>query len=218
VNIREPDGAARWVAAGRPIVPSLLLRGIASPILHVSQLASMLDLEVPSVPAATRLAWDSLAVLQGWVELVRPLDLETLVAPTPSRDRSLRNLTVNVFHPFELLPVAFATGRFEWDPDLDDEREASLADAAAVVAYAGDRAAAWRSWLLEHEDVLERRDPDIESPRGRLSYTSLLAAQRWHAAYHYRQVLAFLGSRGHDLAGSYSLASLADLDLPAEVF
>ena len=34
--------------------------------------------------------------------------------------RSLRNLTVNVFHPFELLPTAFDEGRFDWDPDLDD--------------------------------------------------------------------------------------------------
>jgi hypothetical protein len=218
VNIREPDGAARWAAAGRPLVPSLLLTGVASPILHVSQLASMLDLEALEQPAATRLAWDSAAVLRAWVEAIRPLELEALTAWTPSRDRSLRNLTVNVFHPFELLPAAFDTGRFEWDPDLDDAREAALPDAAAVVAYADDRSLGWQSWLVERELELESRDPEVASPRGRLTYTNLLASQRWHAAYHYRQLVAVVRSRGDAVNGAFSLASLADLDLPEEVF
>jgi hypothetical protein len=218
VNIREPGGAERWVAAGRPLVPSLLVGGIASPILHVSQLASMLDLEVPSQPAATRLAWDSAAVLQGWIDLIRPLDFETLTAPTPSRDRSPRNLTVNVFHPFELLPTAFDGGMFDWDPDLDDARERDLMDASAVVAYASGRRAAWESWLVEREVDLVTRDPQVESPRGRLTFANLLSSQHWHAAYHFRQLQAFLASRGHDLAGAFSLASLAELDLPPEIF
>ena len=79
------------------------------------------------------------AVLDAWLKLIRPLDQETLTAPTPSRGRSLRNLTVNVFHPFELLPTAFETGRFDWDPTLDEDREAAVQNAAAVVAYASDR-------------------------------------------------------------------------------
>jgi hypothetical protein len=218
VNIREPVGAARWAAAGRPLVPSLLAGGVASPILHASQLAAMLGLEAPSQPTATRLAWGSAAVMQGWVDLIRPLDFEKLTTPTPSRDRSLRNLTVNVFHPFELLPAAFNTGRFDWDPDLDDLREQALTDAPAVVAYADERRATWQSWLVERERDLASRDPDVDSARGRLSYSNVLASQRWHAAYHYRQTLAFLGSRGHDLTGAYSLAAMADLELPAEVF
>ena len=218
MNIRETEGAERWAAAGRPLVPSLLVGGVASPILHGSQLASMLGLEAPSQPEPTRAAWDSAAVLQGWIDVIRPLDFERLSAPTPSRERSLRNLTVNVFHPFELLPAAFDTGRFDWNPDLDDARETALSDAAAVVAYAAERHAAWQRWLLEREPDLASRGPDVESPRGRLSYASLLASQRWHAAYHYRQALAFLVSRGRDLTGAYSLASMPDLDLPDEVF
>ena len=218
MNICELDGAARWVDAGRPIVPCLLVGRVASPILHVAQLATMLGLEAPSHLAVTRLAWDGAAVLDGWLKLIRPLDQETLTAPTPSRGRSLRNLTVNVFHPFELLPTAFETGRFDWDPTLDQDREAAVQNAAAVVAYASDRHLAWQDWLRENESDLLARDPDITSPRGRVTYANLLDSQRWHAAFHYRQLLAFLDGRGHDLTGAFSLASLDGLTLPAEIF
>ena len=213
MNIREPGGEARWVDAGRPIVPSLLVAGVASPVLHVSQLASMLGLEAPPRLEATRLGWDAVAVLEAWVGLIAPLDFETLTAPTPSRGRSLRNLTVNVFHPFELLPAAFESGRFGWDPELDDEREAVLGDAAVVVEYAETRNAAWRSWLIEHEAELAERDPQVSSPRGQVTYSTLLDFQRWHAAFHYRQLLAVL-----DPPAALPLSGLADLDLPAEVF
>src|SRR5262249_47334972 len=178
----------------------------------------MLDLEAPQQLEPARLAWDAATVLDGWVKLVEPLDLRTLLLPTPSRDRSLRNLTVNVFHPFELLPIAFDEGRFDWDPDLDEAREALLEDAAAVVAYASDRHVAWRDWLLERDAELLARDPAVDSPRGSLSYGNLLASQRWHAAFHYRQLLAFLEGRGQDLTGALSLNSLDDLNLPPEIY
>jgi hypothetical protein len=216
--VRELDGAARWEAAGRPTIPSLFVRGVASPLLHVSQVASMFGLPAPPQLEVTRLAWDLCSVLAAWVELIRPLDWETLTAPTPSRDRSLRNLTVNTFHPIELLPVAFDTARFDWDPTLDDEREALLREPAAVVAYASERHFAWQDWLLEREAELVARDPTVESPRGPITYANLLASQRWHAAFHYRQLLAFLRERGHDPAGALALSSLGALDLPADVF
>jgi hypothetical protein len=218
LNIHEPDGCDRWVACGRPIVPSLVVGDVVSPILHVSQLASMLGLEAPGQLEVSRLAWDLTAVLDAWTALVRELDFETLTLPTPSRGRSLRNLTVNVFHPVELLPIAFDKGRFDWDPTADDVREARLEDAAAVVGYASERYLAWHDWLLEREAELLARDPDVESPRGNVTYGTLLDSQRWHAAFHYRQLLTFLESRGHDLTGALSLASLRDLDLPPEVF
>jgi hypothetical protein len=218
VNICEPDGAARWADTGRPIVPCLLVGGVASPILHVSQLAAMLGLESPANLDVTRLAWDAAAVLDAWLKLIRQLDQETLTAPTPSRGRSLRNLTVNVFHPFELLPTAFETGRFDWDPTLDEDREASLQDAAAVVAYASDRHLAWQDWLRESESDLLAQDPDITSPRGCVTFANLLDSQRWHAAFHYRQLLAVLDGRGYDLTAARSLGSLDGLRLPAEIF
>jgi hypothetical protein len=192
--------------------------GVASPILHVSQLASMLGLEAPPQLEASRLAWDIAAVQAAWVELISPLDFDTLTQPTPSRERSLRNLTVNSFHPFELLPGAFETGEFEWNPDLDEQREAALPDSAAVVGYASRRHRAWQEWLLESEEQLMERNPEVSSPRGPITYGNLLASQRWHVAFHYRQLCTFLAAHGHDVSRSLSLASLADLDLPAEVY
>ena len=191
---------------------------MASPILHVSQLASLLGLAAPTHVGVVQLARDTVAVLAAWLELIRPLDLETLVAPTPSRGRSLRNLTVNVFHPFELLPAALETGRFDWDPGFDESREAALQDAATIVAYASDRLTAWQDWLYDNEAELPGRDPTVTSPRGRVTYADLLDSQRWHAAFHYRQLLAVLEARGHDLAGAFPVARLAGLDLPDEIF
>jgi hypothetical protein len=196
----------------------VLVGGVASPILHVSQLALMLGLEAPRQLDSARLARDAASVLDGWLKLIGPLDLATLLSPTPSRDRSLRNLTVNVFHPFELLPVAFDDGRFDWDPALDDAREASLRDAAAVVEYAAVRSVAWRDWLVEREAALLVRDPEVDSPRGRITYRNLLASQRWHAAFHYRQVVAFLAGCGHDVSGALTLEGMRDLELPLEPF
>jgi hypothetical protein len=192
--------------------------GVASPILHVSQLASMLGLEAPAQLEASRLAWDAAAVLEAWTALIRPLDFGTLILPTPSRGRSLRNLTVNVFHPFELLPVAFDEARLEWDPSRDSARESRLEDAAAVVEYASERCLAWQGWLLERESELSVRNPDVDSSRGKITYRNLLASQRWHAAFHYRQLIAFLEGRGHDVSGALSLESLRDLALPREIF
>jgi hypothetical protein len=192
--------------------------GVASPILHVSQLASLLGLEAPLQLEVWRLASDATAVLGSWLELIRQLDFETLIAPTPSRGRSLRNLTVNVFQPFELLPIAFEEGRFDWDPSLDEVREAPLHDAAAVVDYAADRYLSWQAWLFDHEAALLADDPDVDTPRGKVRYRNLLDSQRWHAAFHYRQLLVFLESRGRDLTGALSLTTLRDLHLPREIF
>ena len=51
-----------------------------------------------------------------------------------------------------------------------------------------------------------------------MKYAELLDSQRWHAAFHYRQLLAVLAERGHDLTRALSLESLGRLNLPEEVF
>ena len=80
--------------------------------------------------------WDIAAILRAWCDHLQEAGFELVLEPTPSRGRTLRNLTVNVFHPLELLAGAGETGRFDWDPDLDEERERRLADAPALNAYA----------------------------------------------------------------------------------
>lgn len=214
----EPGGEAQWTALNRPVVPSLVVDGRVTPILHPTQIASALGLPVAGALESTRLAWDIAPILEGWCDRIEDLDLDLLLAPTPSRGRTLRNLTVNVFHPISLLPVAWTTGRFEWDPDDDPSREAALPTADAVRDYARSAAEGWSAFLFETTDELAARDPIVGSPRGDVPYSALLASQRWHAAFHHRQLVEFLGSQGIVLPGAFSVDSLTDLDLPASVF
>ncbi len=162
------------------------------PILHVSQIAKALGLPSPEPPPSALLAWETVGRLQEWLERLRPLDWETLTRPTRARGRSLRNLTVNVFQPFELLPGAWEKGRFDWDPNGDDEREQELESAEAVLAYAERIQRAWADFVVEREDELEARDPVVASSRGELAYSELLESQLWHVDFHRRQLEEFL--------------------------
>ena len=83
-------------------MPSLLLDGAITPILHVSQIASALGLPAAAGQEPVQRAWELVGALARWIEHVRPLDFRELTAPTASRGRSVRNLTVNVFHPVSL--------------------------------------------------------------------------------------------------------------------
>ena len=145
------------------------------------------------------------------------LSLEVLLAPTRSRGRTLRNLTVNVFHPFELLPGACSHGTFQWDPDVDDAREAPLTAAGAVTAYASERREGWVVFLEGHGDTLDPHR-SVRSPRGTLALAALLASQRWHVAFHYRQLLDFLRERDIPVASPFPLDRLDGLDLPAGLY
>ena len=165
------------------------------PILHISQLAGRLGLARPETGEALGLSWDIAATLEHWLDVVRTLDLAALVAPTESRGRSIRNLTVNTFHPVGLLPDAFRNGRFDWDPDGDDQREAALRSAEEVVAYAERIRGGWTAFLLEQEDELALRDPAVSSPRGDVTFSELLASQRGHARFHLEQIEAATGLR-----------------------
>ena len=138
------------------------------------------------------MAWETVGRLQEWLERLRSLDPGSLTRPTHARGRTLVNLTVNVFHPFELLPVAWESGRFDWDPTLDVERERALASAEAVVAYAEGIQRAWAGFVAEREAELESRDPVIASLRGELRYSEVLESQAWHVEFHQRQLEAFL--------------------------
>jgi hypothetical protein len=198
-------------------VPSLVVDGSILPILDVSQVAAAIGAEVPERGEASALAWDLVTVLDAWVEHLRRASWPLLVEPTPSRGRSLRNLTVNTFHPIELLPAAWREGRFEWDPDGDVEREAALGDAAAVVAYAERIGAGWTSFVIDHAAESGSERP-VGSPRGDLSFADLLASQRWHAAFHYRQLTAFLAGRGVRAEGALRIEGMTGLELPPDVF
>jgi hypothetical protein len=171
-------------------VPSLVVDGSARPILHVSQLAAALGLPAAPSSEPSRLAWETLPILRAWLDRLRPLGEELLSAPTSSRGRSLRNLTVNVFHPFELLPGAWETGDFPWEPERDDEREP-----VDVAGYAERILTAWSEFVVEHGDELGERDPLVSSPRGDIRFSALLESQLEHVAFHHGQLVAFLDGR-----------------------
>jgi hypothetical protein len=155
--------------------------------------------------------------LRAWLDQLRPLPSALLLEPTPSRGRTLRNLTVNVFHPFTLLPGAWAGDGFPWRPDEDERLEEPLRTAEDVVAWAEGTYESWSAFLAETPD-LERASLVVPSPRGALAWLDLLDHQRWHAAFHYRQVLAFLDERGVARPPALPLGVLEGLDLPDGVF
>jgi len=217
VNVRDgAEGERRWRDAGTPIVPSLVVDGEPLPILHVSQLAAALGLPAPQAPPGARLAADAADLLRAWLDQLRPLPWATLVAPTPSRGRSLRNLTVNVFHPFTLLPGARAGAGFPWDPDEDGQREEALVTVDDVVAYADGIHRSWSTFLAEAGEL--DGDLVVPSPRGEIAWLDLLDHQRWHAAFHYRQLVTFLDAEHVLRPPALPLSLLEGLDLPDEVF
>ncbi len=219
LNARDGgDGTRRWEEAGRPIVPSLLLDGVARPVLHVSQLSTWLGLPLPAAEASTRAGWDILGLLRAWIDHLHAVDDELLLEPTPSRRRTVKELTVNTFHPLELLPPAWSTGEFDWHPEDDDRRVEALPDADALRAYARRISDGWNLFLLDAGARLDERDPEIRSPRGTIVFSTLLASQRWHAAFHYRQVTVFLAARGIHLPNALSPEALEPFDLPEEVY
>ena len=177
-------------------MPAIVVDGRTTPLLHVSQLAAALGVAAPDAWPAGRLALETVPVLESWLDSVRTLDFELLTTPTPSRGRSLRNLTVNVFHPFELLPAAWVTSAFPWEPERDDEQEALLTSAADVVAFAERALAEWMGFVRTEGSALDARDPLVSSPRGEVYFSALVDSQLRHARFHHDQLVDFLRNRG----------------------
>jgi hypothetical protein len=105
--------------------------------MHRTQIATALGLPVPDTDELQRLAWDIVPVADAWIAHLEQVEWAMLLRPTPSRGRTLRNLTVNVFDPVSLLPDAFLTGSFEWYPEDDHRREEDLCSTATSSASPG---------------------------------------------------------------------------------
>ena len=213
------EGQRRYVEAGSPMIPSLLVGGRTFPIMHPSQIASLLDLPgtEPGVDSV-RLGWDAVSILDNWVELLPQASWVSLVAPTPSRGRSVRNLTVNTFRPFELLVEARRSHTFRWyTGDADAERERPLVDHEHLVGFARGIQYCWEDFLMEIGEELGE-DPEIDSNRGMVPYSTILRSQKWHAAFHHRQIVAFLRSEGVELEGALDVEAFEDLELPREIY
>jgi hypothetical protein len=212
-------GQRRHEALGEPSVPSLIVDGDVIPLLHPSQIATALGLPRPEGADSLPTAYDTAAILESWVGMLPLAHRDLLLAPTPSRGRSIRNLTVNTFHPFELLPAAWEQGRFDWHTgEADLRREEPLRTVAAVTAYAQDILARWQGFLLDRAEELADRDPVIGSNRGDTPFSTLLQSQRWHAAFHHRQIVDVLRRGGVDVGTSLDVEAIPGLDLPDDLY
>jgi glutaredoxin len=218
VNPVESAGAERWAELGRPRIPSIVLDGSTTAIYHVSQVAALLGMTPPQGAEAARLAWDLAAVLEAWSDQLEAIGWELMTAATPSRGRTLANLTVNVHEPIHQLTVAWESGVFTWDTDLDEERASAFTDAGELRAYALSRAAGWITFLSDLGDGIADRDPAIRAGDETVRFSSLLDSQRFHAAFHYRQLRTFLAQRQSAPADQFDLDRLVDLRLPEAVF
>ncbi len=190
------------------------------PILHISQIASVLDIPSSELENENlRLAWDTVSILENWLEEVLPsASWDQIVKPTPSRGRTVRNLTVNAFHPFELLPVAWHEGRFDWYPEEDAQREEPITDFAGLNDYARKIFNKWQMFVMETEDEFEAHDPFVTSSRGDAPFSIVLRSQRWHVAFHHRQIVDFLTREGVDMKVALNVEGFTDLDLPPEIY
>lgn len=198
-------------------MPSLVVDDALTPIMHPMQIVAALGLPLERRELGHRLAWDIYTILDAWCDSIAPLTWEVLIKPTPSRGRSLRNLTVNVSYPIGLLPGAWRTGQFDWHPERDDEAELELRSSREIHEFSRSIADRYIGFLADEEEQLPLRDPEVHSPRGDMSFSSLVEYQRWHAAFHYRQLREFCRGERIDLPPDI-LAGIPDLDLPDSVF
>jgi hypothetical protein len=201
----------RWVAAGSPPVPTLVLDGVAHVLQHPRQAERLLGL---TVPAALRDAWqvagDLDAIVEAWLELADRTPWPVLTAPGVVLGRTPLALTVDALVGVAAVTGALWSGWFHWpgNPCTGETGDATIgpyeasvvatiADRADLLAFARRVARGWRAALAEHEEAL-RGDPaqPIRAPRGELTLVELLEAQRLHAAGHYRQATASLAAAG----------------------
>jgi hypothetical protein len=218
VDRHTEQGLARWRAAGGPPVPAIEIDGTMTAIMHVSQVARLLDLPAPAIAEPSRIAYDLGLLVGSWERIVRALPAEAVVSPTASRGRSVRNLTMNAVFPISLLPEAHETGIFDWGlVDLDEERAQPFADGPALAEFARGVHDAWSSFVLAHEDTLGTEAAWVETPRGRMRFVDLLSHQRWHLAFHHRQIVDYLASLGRELPDARDLPRRLGVDLPDTV-
>jgi hypothetical protein len=192
--------------------------GRARTISTLAELAAAVGVDAPpSLPLLAELE-DTVELVEAWHRLVAGLDPVLLRTATPSRSRSTAELAVNVLNPFDLMPRAWETGELPWHPERDEERAAALTD-ADLGSWALTVAARWAGFVRSSGELLAQPARALDSPRGRLEWGPLVTSQRWHAAFHYRQVSAFLELRSVPLPpGAPPLETLADVDLPEDVF
>ena len=70
------------------------------------------------------------------------------------------------------------TGKFGWDPDLDEVLEAELETTKVLVGWADSRLLGWREHMLVIDKQTAGHDLPVTSPQGSVSYAELVSDQR----------------------------------------
>jgi hypothetical protein len=77
----------------------------------------------------------------------------------------------------------------------------------------------WQMFLLDVEQELETaEDREVWSPRGSVPFSTVLTSQRWHAAFHHRQLVHFLREEQHPIVDGFDVEVIHDIDLPQDVY
>lgn len=216
----DPEGKRIHNEVGSPVVPALLVDGTSYPILHASQIASILDIPMPEQSLNTlRLCYDIVTIMESWIGMLEKLDFDLMKSPTKSRNRPVSLMVVNAYHPISLLPGAWENGSFQWHTrESDLARKAPLTDADKVRGFARECLTAFQVFLMNNEEELEQRDQMVTTTKGEVSFSVLVQSQRNHLAIHHRQMIDFL--RSHDLPTDNILdvETMSDMKLPAELY
>jgi hypothetical protein len=222
----------RWLAAGSPPVPTLVVDGTPHVLQHPSQAWALLDLRGPPPPGdPVEVAWDIDRIVGAWVELLGETPWDARLEPLPRLDRTPLDLGVDTLVGVAALTDSFATGWFHWpgNPatgatgdaavvEYQDSIVAGIGSREELLAFAHPVAAAWRQALRDHDQALRAEAGRMmRAPRGDITLVRLLEAQRLHAAQHYRQATTFLTARGLPVP-AVDLAQLHGLRLPAFVY
>ena len=222
----------RWLAAGSPSVPTLVIGDATHVLQHPSQAALLLGLEVPpALGDAARAAWDIDSLMVAWVELCSATPWAALTERIPGFGRSPLALAVDASVGIQALIEPFTSGWFHWpgNPETGETGDRSVVEYEASIVVGiearGDLlgfvepvAARWRAFVAANDEAFGA-DParPLRTPRGPLTWVELLEAQRLHCAQHYRQATTRLSSLGL-ATPSIELEALYGLRLPASVY
>ena len=217
--IDDGEGAARYAADGKPTIPAVTFNGDVLSFQHPSQLASLLQLDVGDAQPATAVAFSLLDVLERWIGVLDGVPFDALLEPTLSRGRNIRNLTVNVYRPIRMLPQSYTDGLFNWfTNEADLQQESFLRDTAAVIAFAQEIYSEFANFLLEQGDALAANDPVLTGNRGDMRFSELLVTQRFHAAFHYRQIVDFFNTGGYGPKPALPDTIVKEIGLPENLY
>ncbi len=213
------EGQRRHVEAGSPNIPAVIVDGVAHAIHHPAQIGSFLGLELGTDTSVVGMCWDIHGMLERWLEMIEPVPFEVLLEPTESRQRSIRNLTVNVLRPLGYVPDAWLHHDFTWyTGEADLQQEALLRDHAALLSWATDRTRDFAMFVLDHDPVMDEQDPRLTSNLHEMSFSTLINAQRFHVGFHFRQVVAHLRGRGFDHVEPLPQGLVEALSLPSQLY